>query len=421
MAATDVPEKLPLHRAHLPRPGNYPANRGVVTLAQLESALLRQKTMTHLRLGDALVQENLITAEQRDRALATQALDRRKLLGEILVIHGAVTVEAVRRVLVEQLGVPSVNLARFSGEMASVQALPEALGRKLMAVAIYRTETRIGVAMENPTWWEALRELEAATGLKVDAAMAAREDILAFLDAAPDGGTATVPPQAITDVERLRVLSARVLSIQEDERRHISRDLHDDVGQALTALKIGLHRLMPMVDGDATEILATCIGMADTTLERVRQLAYDMRPPQLDELGMEEAVRWLVERQRAATGIDIKCHFNGLLNRRFPEEMESACYRITQEALSNATRHAQASSILVTLEASAQMLRLTIRDDGLGFDATARNALPSRSLGLISMDERANLAGGHLSVGSESGQGTMVRVIFALKPTGTAS
>jgi signal transduction histidine kinase len=122
-----------------------------------------------------------------------------------------------------------------------------------------------------------------------------------------------------------------------------------------------------------------------------------------------------VERQRALTGVDIKCHFNGLLNRRFPDEIESACYRITQEALSNAVRHAAAGSILVAIEAGAQVLRLTVRDDGKGFDA-ARAALPSRSLGLISMGERAGLAGGHLEVESEAGQGTMVRAVFALQP-----
>jgi signal transduction histidine kinase len=386
----------------------------VVTREQLEAALLRQKTMTHLRLGDALVQENLITPEQRDRALATQALDRRKLLGEILVIQGAVTADQVRRVLVEQLGLPSVDLARFPCGPECVDALPEALARKLMAVALYRTETRIAIALENPTAWEALRELEGATGLKVDAAMASRADIVAFLDRTHGGGQGLAPADAmdtITDIERLRVLSARVLSIQEEERRHISRDLHDDVGQGLTALKLGLHRLTSAVAGDAAILLAECIGMADTTLERVRQLAYDMRPPQLDELGMEDALRSLVERQRALTGIDIKCHFNGLRHRRFPDGTQSACYRIAQEALSNATRHSQASSILVTLEAGSHMLRLTVRDDGKGFDP-GRKASPARSLGLISMDERATLAGGHMEVHSEDGQGTMVRAYF---------
>lgn len=414
MPAIDVP-RIPTMPAQQSRPGEPTLDRGLTTRAQLESALLRQKTMTHLRLGDALVQENLITAEQRDAALAVQALNRHQLLGEILVRQGVVTAGQVRRVLVDQLGVPSVNLARFPCDASSINAISETLARKFTAVALYRTEARIGVAMENPTWHAALRELEAATNLKVDAVMASREDLLALMEErhGPTSGQPLEEAAPINAIERLRVLSARVLTIQEEERRHISRDLHDDVGQALTALKFGLHRLVPRVDGESLEIVTSCLSMADAALDRVRQLAYDMRPPQLDELGLEEALRALVERQRDATGLDIKCHFNGLRARRFPDGMESACYRITQEALSNATRHAQARSILVTLEAGAQLLRLTVRDDGRGIDA-ARMSLSSSSLGLIGMDERAALAGGDLEVGSEAGQGTIIRATFRL-------
>ncbi|MEO5691734.1 MAG: sensor histidine kinase [Usitatibacter sp.] len=218
--------------------------------------------------------------------------------------------------------------------------------------------------------------------------------------------------------DRLRVLSSRVISIQEEERRHISRELHDDVGQSLTALKMGLHRLGPLAGADAQSLLAECLSMAGSTLERVRQLAHDMRPPQLDLLGLEEAMCWLVDGQRAATGLDIKSHFNGLLHRRFSPEIEIACYRITQEALSNATRHAHANSILVTLEAGRTRLRLTVRDDGRGFDpkAVARRARGTGSLGLISMEERAALADGVLELRSNEGDGAMVRVTFTLSP-----
>jgi type II secretory ATPase GspE/PulE/Tfp pilus assembly ATPase PilB-like protein len=162
--------------------GDYLAIQGTVTRAQLESALLRQKTMTHLRLGDALVLEKLITAEQRDAALAMQAADRRKRLGEILVETGAVTGGEIRRVLVEQLGVPSVNLAKFQHDPNAVKAISADLARKYVVVPLYRTSTRIAVGIENPLWWEALQELESFTALKVDPAMAAREDILAAIE-----------------------------------------------------------------------------------------------------------------------------------------------------------------------------------------------------------------------------------------------
>lgn len=214
---------------------------------------------------------------------------------------------------------------------------------------------------------------------------------------------------------RLRELSARILTIQEDERRHISRDLHDDVGQSLLALKLGLHRLAPLLQPGGLELLAQCTAIAEETLERVRQLAYDMHPPQLDVLGLEEALRSLVERQRASTGLDIKSHFNGLLGRRLSPTIESACFRIAQEALANTCRHASPTSTLVSVHAGVRFLRLAIRDDGKGFDTSgAERRRACGSLGLISMAERAQLAGGTLEVASEPGSGTLVRAVFPL-------
>jgi type II secretory ATPase GspE/PulE/Tfp pilus assembly ATPase PilB-like protein len=168
-------------RLRTTRIGDYLAVQGTITREQVEAALLRQKTMTHLRLGDALVQEKRITAAQRDAALATQALDRHKRLGEILVEMGAVTAEVIRHVLVEQLGVPAVNLARFQYDAGAINAIPVDLVRKYVVIPLYRTATRIAVAIENPHWWEALQALEKFTGLKVDPAIAAREDILAAI------------------------------------------------------------------------------------------------------------------------------------------------------------------------------------------------------------------------------------------------
>ena len=167
----------------------------IVTREQLDFALVRRKTMSHLRLGDALVQENVITAGERDAALAMQAGDRRKLLGEILVENGAVTREEVRRVLAEQLGVPSVNLARFHYDPHAVKAVSAALARKYRVMPLYRTDTRIAVGIEYPLSLEALQELELFTGLKVDPAMAAREELLAAI-AQFYGGAAVGEPLA---------------------------------------------------------------------------------------------------------------------------------------------------------------------------------------------------------------------------------
>jgi signal transduction histidine kinase len=216
--------------------------------------------------------------------------------------------------------------------------------------------------------------------------------------------------------KRLQVLSKRVLGVQEDERRAISRELHDDVGQTLFALTIGLHRLEKDPGGGRAELVTECLGAAQAAIEKLRELALELRPPQLDQLGLEEALAWLAERQRAATGLDIRCQFAGLENRRAPLALEGVCYRIAQEALSNATRHARAKNILINVALDDHLLEVTIRDDGAGFDESdaRRRAPASGSMGLIGMEERAQLAGGRLRLRSVLGAGTVVSAVFPL-------
>jgi two-component system sensor histidine kinase UhpB len=215
---------------------------------------------------------------------------------------------------------------------------------------------------------------------------------------------------------RLQTLSQRVLSIQEEERRVISRELHDDAGQSLAALKIGLHRLARQPVGDAA-LLADCTSTAEIVIEKLRTLAQELRPPQLDQLGLADALRWLVDRQARATGIDIACEFSGPGDRRHDPALEVACYRIAQEALNNATRHAGPRKITVRLEGDGQLLKLCVQDDGHGFDESAARNRAARggSLGLISMEERAELAGGRLKLRSVLGAGTTVSALFPLR------
>lgn len=170
------------------RIGDYLSEQSVVTREQLESALIRQRTMSRTNLGDVMVQDKLITTEQLDAALASQTTNRDKLLGEILIEMGAVTHEVVRRVLVEQLGVPSVNLTRFQCDPNAVKAVSAELAHRHVAMPLYCTDGRIAIAIENPLSWKALHEIEFYTGLKVDPAMAPREDILAAIAQFYGGG-----------------------------------------------------------------------------------------------------------------------------------------------------------------------------------------------------------------------------------------
>ena len=216
--------------------------------------------------------------------------------------------------------------------------------------------------------------------------------------------------------QRLRTLSDRVLSVQEEERRRISRELHDDMGQLLVALDIGLHRLEPHVADPSRALLAECIRMSANVRERLGEISLELHPPHLDQLGLQDALRWFVARHRELTGIAIDCRFSRVEGLRVAPTVEAACYRICQEALNNATRHAHARHIVLELAARRSGLVLRIRDDGVGFDQPAQRAgiLKTGSMGLISMEERARLAGGRLEIVSAPGAGTCVRALFPI-------
>lgn len=214
--------------------------------------------------------------------------------------------------------------------------------------------------------------------------------------------------------KRLQALSKRVLTVQEEERRILSGELHDDLGQSLAALKISLHRLLRDCVDSQRASLTQCLEIASDSVDRVRALAVDIRPPQLDQLGLGDAIASLVQRQSLATGLDIRCRYEAPDGARVPAEIESACYRIAQEAISNASRHARATRIDLRLEIASALLRMSIRDNGVGFDQeeASKGTFRTGHLGLIGMEERAQLAGGRVSIRSVPGGGTTVIGLF---------
>ncbi|TMI37901.1 MAG: sensor histidine kinase, partial [Betaproteobacteria bacterium] len=208
--------------------------------------------------------------------------------------------------------------------------------------------------------------------------------------------------------ERLRALSRRLLEVQEQERRRLARDLHDDVGQALTALKIQL---------ESRSRVEECVETVSHTLERVRQLSLSLRPPQLDDLGLGAALRSHLDRQAALASL--APHFEAPETpREIPAHVETACFRIAQEAINNVVRHARARNLWLRLFASGARLELSVRDDGGGFDVAAarRRAAAGASLGLAGMEERVALAGGSFELRSAPGQGTVLLASFPLEP-----
>lgn len=216
--------------------------------------------------------------------------------------------------------------------------------------------------------------------------------------------------------ERLQLLSSRLLEIQEAERRHIARELHDEVGQALTAVKINLQMLRRQGDRDAAAgRLDDSLGMVDRILQGVRRLSLDLRPSLLDDLGLAAALRWYVGAQVQRAGVAGEV-IAGALPPDLPPALATTCFRIAQEAVTNVVRHARATRLTVTLDVENGAIHLIVRDDGVGFDvgAARRRALSGDSLGLLGLEERAELAGGRAAIESALGHGTTVRVSLPL-------
>ena len=216
--------------------------------------------------------------------------------------------------------------------------------------------------------------------------------------------------------ERLRTLSRRLLEVQEEERGRLARELHDDIGQALTALKIQLESIVRREPGRSATQIAECVGTVRHALERVRQLALSLRPLQLDDLGLVATLRSHLDRQ-ANVG-KLAPHFDAFsVPDELPAEVENACFRVAQEAITNVLRHARARNLWLSVAGSAAALTLKIRDDGCGFDADAarRRSATGASMGLLGMEERVALAGGSLDIATAEGKGTQLIARFPVR------
>jgi len=219
--------------------------------------------------------------------------------------------------------------------------------------------------------------------------------------------------------ERLRALSRRLLEVQEEERGRLARDLHDDVGQVLTALKIQLESLQRANDPALRARVAEGVVTVQQTLERVRQLSLSLRPSQLDDLGLAAALRSHLDRQAILAGLT--AHFDAAeAPQDIDPDTETACFRVAQEAINNVLRHARARNLWVRLFTAGGRLAISVRDDGRGFDLDSVRARTASgaSLGLVGMEERMALAGGSFELRSAPGQGTVLLATFPVISAG---
>jgi signal transduction histidine kinase len=214
----------------------------------------------------------------------------------------------------------------------------------------------------------------------------------------------------------LEKLSRKLLGLQEEERRSLARELHDEIGQALTAVKITLQSARTGEASPDRSAIDRAIEIVQRSLDQTRNLSLNLRPSVLDDLGLVPALRWLLDRQAGLNGWFTQFSAEPTLA-RLPTIVEVTCFRVAQEALTNVARHAQARRVQVdvSLEGAA-LLQLVVRDDGIGFDVPAAfaSAAAGKSLGLLGMHERATLARGHIGITSKPGKGTEIRASFPL-------
>jgi signal transduction histidine kinase len=206
----------------------------------------------------------------------------------------------------------------------------------------------------------------------------------------------------------MRQLSQQLVKTQEDERRNLSRELHDHVGQMLTALRMELgtaERARGVGGQQFGQSIGECKRLSETMLRTVRDLAMGLRPSMLDDFGLKPALEWLVRDFARRCDIRIDLAVDGELE-RLPDAHRTCIYRVVQEALTNCVRHARATRVTVTVLDRLTFLELTVEDDGAGFTPM----VPRTGLGLLGLDERVRELHGRLSIESASGAGTTLRV-----------
>jgi signal transduction histidine kinase len=210
---------------------------------------------------------------------------------------------------------------------------------------------------------------------------------------------------------RLKALSGRLLTAQEEERRRLAVELHDELGQVLTAVKINLQSVEQKRATRRSGSLRDAIASVDQAMERVRGLALDLHPSVLDDLGLPAALRWYTDRFARDTGVVVR--FSADAAHRLDPALETACFRVVQEALTNIMRHARARQVWIHLHVGTRGAEVNVRDDGVGFDvAAARERATGVSLGLLGMEERVSSFGGELEVRSAPGEGTEIVARF---------
>ncbi len=212
--------------------------------------------------------------------------------------------------------------------------------------------------------------------------------------------------------DRLADLSRRLVETQESERRAIGRELHDQFGQMLTALKLTIEIAMQLPPDQALQKARQGKEIVEELLARVSALSLELRPPMLDDLGLIPALTWHVNRFQEQSRVEVEFKHSGVEGVRFASEIETTAYRIVQESLTNVARHARATRVRLEVRERSGWMEIQIEDDGIGFDPESELA---KNRGLSRMRERAQLVGGSFYIESEIGKGTRKLIRLPLR------
>jgi PAS domain S-box-containing protein len=279
-------------------------------------------------------------------------------------------------------------------------------------------------------WWditaqrqatEALRhakdELEDRVGKRTRALTTANEALRAEIQerARTEADNARLFEQVQQSRQQLQTLSQRLLETQEAERRHLARELHDEIGQILTGLKLTLEVSTSGESAAMSQRLRVAQALVNDLIRRVRDLSLDLRPAMLDSLGLLPVLLSHFECYTTQTNVQVDFKHIGLEGRRFQPAMETAAFRIVQEALTNVARHAQVNQVIVCIWSGGDVLNVQIEDQGTGFDP---GATPTTSSGLAGMRERVVGLGGQLTIVSAQGSGTCIMAELPLSDRG---
>lgn len=220
--------------------------------------------------------------------------------------------------------------------------------------------------------------------------------------------------EAMTAQKNMEALSQEILRVQEDERKRLSRELHDDVGQLLTAINVNIERMPKGTNGfppEAAKRVEDIRQLVTQVFESIRTLSRELRPMMLDELGLVPALQWYTKTFAQRTGIEVLFESDGAIE-DLDADAKVTLYRVIQESLSNVLKHAAAQHVVIDLLKVDGQIALRIQDDGKAFQVDAKEKLNSRGrgLGLLGMQERVKLINGTFAITSTEGRGTTIKV-----------